>query len=56
MEPMEFAKLDKVQHCCIKLCTSNIIFEPLANRRKKADLREVYKQIRGNNTTNSSWF
>ena len=34
--------------------TSNITFEPLSNRRKIADLREAYKQICGNNTTNSS--
>ena len=50
----DIAELDKVQRRCIKLCTSNITFEPLANRRKKADLREAYKQICGNNTTNSS--
>ena len=59
MEPMDgkghsFAELDKVQRRCIKLCTSNITFVPLTNRRQKADLREAYKQIRGNNTTNSS--
>ena len=50
----DIAELDEVQRRCIKLCTSNITFETLANRRKKADLREAYKQIRGNNTTNSS--
>ena len=50
----DIAKLDKVQRRYIKLCTSNITFEPVVNHRKKADLRESYKQIRGNNTTNSS--
>ena len=50
----DIAELDKVQRRCIKLCTSNITFEPLANRRKKTDLHEAYKQICGNNTTNSS--
>ncbi len=38
--------LDKVQKRCIKLCTSQISFEPLSDRRRKADLCEVYKQLR----------
>ena len=50
------AELDKVHRCCIKLCTPNITIEPSANRRKKADLCEAYKQIRSNNTTTLPWF
>ncbi len=40
-------KLDSVQKRCVKLCSNNIEFESLSDRRQKADLKETYKQVHG---------
>ena len=37
--------LDKVQERCKHLCKSDIILEPLSNRRVKADMCETWKQL-----------
>ncbi len=46
-------KLDKVQQRCLKLCSSDITLEPLATRRDKADLCEVWKQLNGRSTNHA---
>jgi hypothetical protein len=48
MEPMvkkDITAFDKVQRKCEKLCTEDITFEPLAQRRRRTDLVETYKFI-----------